>query len=574
MMLRTIFCLFALASVAAGDTVRTKDGQRLEGELLEEGPTEVVLRTRYGALVIPVAAIERIERGATAPAELDVAALRALRLKARRQAQTGRREAALATYAELLALDADDVTAHVESCALRAQLGQPAEAVQALRRAVLAGFTDLEGLARDPRLATLKDDPALRELLAQRAGLLRLAARKAPARVVRALRAKGATATYRDVARDAQRLVLVHALDDAALASVAAELEAFMALARRDLFRAAPDGPLVVALVADEDRAVLGDATATFDATTSTLLLAPFPFGTLARAPAARRELARALHAVDQQARRVRHPAWLEAGLVEHLGATPGAIAAVDTQALALVADRATLERRGRAARVAAGSLVRFLAATDALAGVYEAAAITSETEAAWRASVAGERATAAPFTGLVTTATPRGLRVTYVQPESGAARSGLVEADLVVAIDGLRVRTDDELQDALRGRATGDEVEVTVLRDDLPRRATVALTARPPGPIGPSREAAPYLGVAVEQAATGVTIKSVDEGSPAAKADLRVGDLIVSLDGHEVATVRAWLRALRQKTAGETGGLVVERAGARVTIEVALVPL
>jgi hypothetical protein len=617
LVLVTCATLVTLAPLARAETVRTKDGQRLQGELVKEGADEVVLKTRYGVLVIPTAAIAAIEGRASAAAPappratpaapaVDPAKVRALRLKARRLGQTGKTEAALAAYVELLALDADDVLAHVEVCALRAQLGQGVEAVAALRRAILAGFTDLEGLRRDPRLARLEGEPAYEQLVAQRAGLLLIAGRKAGARALHSLRARGATADYREASSEALRLTYVHALDDAAFAATRTELEGFVALARRELFRAAPSdaAPLLVVLLADEDRAVLGEATSSFDPTTSALTCAPFPFGALARAPAAQRELARALHAVDQQARRVRHPAWLEEGLAELLGSVavvttglaprptpPVALAPPDGAApfAGLFAlGRADLERGGRAPRVGARSLLHYLWTRDALARFYAELTGSDETRAleavlgepaatteqGWRAWVAGQRAPAVPFTGLVTTRTDRGLRVTYVQPESGAARGHLREADVVIAVDGARVRSDEDLSDLLGARAVGDEVEVTVLRGEQTLRGRVALSARPPGPIGPLRDEAPYVGVAVEQAASGVTIRSVDEGSPAAAAGLQAGDLLVSLDGLELPTVRTWLRAVRQKEPGQRGALLVERAGERLSVDVEFAPL
>lgn len=43
---------------ALAETVRTKDGQRLVGTIVEETQAELVLRTKYGVLVIPADRIE------------------------------------------------------------------------------------------------------------------------------------------------------------------------------------------------------------------------------------------------------------------------------------------------------------------------------------------------------------------------------------------------------------------------------------------------------------------------------------------------------------------------------------
>ncbi|MCO5171897.1 MAG: PDZ domain-containing protein [Planctomycetes bacterium] len=585
--------LLTLGAAARADTIRTKDGQRLEGEVVEETLDEVVLRTRYGVLVVPRAAIEAIE-GAAQPAArapeappLDLARVRVLHLKARRLAQRGVGDQALAAYAELLEVDPDDPLAHVEVGALRARQGDLVQAVASLRRAVLSGFADLERLKADERLKAVHEAPGFKQLLAQRTGLLRLAARKAPARQARLLRARGATADYREVRDEARQVVWLHALDDAGFAAVRAEVEAFVDAARREPFTKAPEGPLVVVLLPEQDR---GAADTSYDPATHALTLGPLPFGAFARAPQARRELSRALHAADRQARQqAAHPAWLEEGLADLLSAAtvegerlaPRLAARVESlkDAPPLPELLTDARRRGLAAR----TLLHFLTARGALGSFYErvgagapletalAEVVGPDAEPAWRAWLADQAAPALPFTGLATAATPRGLRATYVQTESGAARAGVMEGDVVTAVDGAPVRSEADLHEVLALRAVGHEVEVDLLRGEQPLRLRLTLGPRPRGPIGPLREGAPYLGVAVDQAAGGVVIRLVDADSPAAKAGLAPGDLLVDLDGAEVPTVRAWLRLLRQKQPGERAALQVERAGARRTVEVEL---
>lgn len=603
----TVLLLALLAVHARAEVVRTKDGQRLQGEVVDETLEEVVLRTRWGVLVVRKDAIEAIEGrpgeqaapGAPKVEEppLDLAKVRALRLRARRQAQLGKRDEALATYGELLALDPDDATAHLELGVLRARMGQPAEAVASLRRAILAGFADTERLRRDEDLAPLQNDAAFQQLMAQRRGLLVIAARRAPARLARELRARGARADYRAVTDDARRLVYVNGLDDAAFAALRAEVEAFVDAARRDLFREAPDGPLLIVLLAERDRGLSSEG-ASYDRATHTLTLAPPPFGKLARGPVARRELARALHAADQRAREQRHAPWLEEGLALALGAArlegerlaPGP-SAPDPAKLTAWAGLPALGRdaleRSAGARAAARHLVEHLWRKDLLAGVYEqhgAAAEAApleaalgqplaEAEAAWREALPSTPVEL-PFTGALTTATTRGLRVTYVQAESGAAKVGLLEGDVLTAVDGAPVRDEEALRDVLVARAPGDEVEVDLVRGEQPLRVRLTLGRRPAGPIGPLRDEAPYLGVAVEARSEGVVVRSVDAGSPAAKAGLQPGDRLVSLDGVDVESVRGWLRLLRQKEPGQRAALALERRGDRLAVEVELVKL
>ena len=624
---RSVLLLFLLAGLAGAETVHLEDGQVLQGELVEASRDELVLRTRYGVLVVPTAAVKRIEGlpgaapepAAAAPEAppLDLQRTGVLHLKARRQAQLGRHEQALATWAELLEVDPEDPAAHLELGLLQARLGKSAEAVACLRRAILAGFTDLLRLRRDEALAAVRLEQAFTQLLDQQKGLLALAARRTPDRLLRELRARGAQARYQTVRDDARRLVWVHGLEEAAFAALRAEADALVDALRREPFTAEPKGALFVVLLPAQDRGVQTQP-ARYDPERNTLTLGPLPFGSLRRAPAARREVVRALHANEEQARQAPLPVWLGEGLAELLGD-----AALEGQGLALRPsallprlqkglekaapwggvmdlDRAGFAKQGRLAALAARSLLHWLADQDRLGAFYQEIASGAGLEAAlgqpsgaaekaWRAWVAAQSPPELPFTGLVTNPTAGGLRVGYVQADSGAAKADLMEGDLVVALNGAPLRTQDDLDEQLGACAVGEEVELELLRGEQPLRARVKLEARPPGPIGPLRDKAPYLGVAVEETTAavqggagaqggasggGVSLRSVDEGSPAAKAGLKPGDRVHSFDGRPIESVRGWLRALRHKQPGQRATLVVQRGGEQLTCEVELIAL
>jgi PDZ domain-containing secreted protein len=78
--------------------------------------------------------------------------------------------------------------------------------------------------------------------------------------------------------------------------------------------------------------------------------------------------------------------------------------------------------------------------------------------------------------------------------------------------------------------------------------------------------EAAP-----AEAELAGVLIRTVFEGHSAAKAGLREGDLVVSMDGEALGTVAGMLARLRQRRTGERFALEYVRDGQRRRTEVLL---
>ena len=76
-------------------------------------------------------------------------------------------------------------------------------------------------------------------------------------------------------------------------------------------------------------------------------------------------------------------------------------------------------------------------------------------------------------------------------------------------------------------------------------------------------------IGVTVDDAANGVRIEDVDPDSPASKAGLRSGDVVVEVDGERVRSARQFSRLIQESPTGRSVTLAVMRDGARQSIEV-----
>ncbi|MGB8859194.1 MAG: trypsin-like peptidase domain-containing protein [Ilumatobacteraceae bacterium] len=96
-------------------------------------------------------------------------------------------------------------------------------------------------------------------------------------------------------------------------------------------------------------------------------------------------------------------------------------------------------------------------------------------------------------------------------------------------------------------------------LLDDLKLGKTVQAS-----PIG-------YIGVTVAETPFGVTVTTVQDGTPAAKVGIKAGDIITTVAGSTVATGNQLSTVLRGTTPGSTVTVLVERDGKSISFDVTL---
>ena len=140
---------------------------------------------------------------------------------------------------------------------------------------------------------------------------------------------------------------------------------------------------------------------------------------------------------------------------------------------------------------------------------------------------------------------------------------------------------TDDWEKIDANGLERISEVVAGVTRTLAGTPGTVAMSLtrvrqeRPAAPAAgdASRGYGPYFGTIPDMTPRdfGLRITGVREGSPAERAGLQAGDVIVEFDGKAVADIYAYTYALRDKKPGDAVKVVVERAGARLTFNAVL---
>jgi hypothetical protein len=117
---------------------------------------------------------------------------------------------------------------------------------------------------------------------------------------------------------------------------------------------------------------------------------------------------------------------------------------------------------------------------------------------------------------------------------------------------------------------ATGgaDAVAMTPIQQEQPSRAAPAQSSS-----SSSGGYGPYLGTVPDMTPRdfGLRLTGVREGSPAAAAGLRPGDVVVEFDGKPIADIYAYTYALQAKSPGDQVVIVVERDGERVSLTATL---
>ena len=151
------------------------------------------------------------------------------------------------------------------------------------------------------------------------------------------------------------------------------------------------------------------------------------------------------------------------------------------------------------------------------------------------------------------------GALISEVQPDSPAAKAGIQNGDVIVAVDDKKVENPRELQLTIAGLAPGSKVDLKVFREGQPRTVAVNLSERPGKGLlaPPSPEATEEVpdvldGVTVADVdadirkelnlpenTKGVVITQIDPDSPSAIAGLQKGDVVLEINRQPVANAK-----------------------------------
>jgi len=184
------------------------------------------------------------------------------------------------------------------------------------------------------------------------------------------------------------------------------------------------------------------------------------------------------------------------------------------------------------------------------------------------------------PDAGPAVSAADAGVLVVAVQPASPAQKAGLARGDIILEANGTAVNDAADLRQALAGRSAGDTVTLKVRHGDAQKSLTVT--------VG-TREGRPWIGIlplpgrggelafgrgpgdryGMMFPSEGALVEGVAPNSPAEKAGLKRGDLILSVDGTTVDERNALSDLVSSKKVGDTITLSVTPWGQQASHDV-----
>jgi S1-C subfamily serine protease len=172
------------------------------------------------------------------------------------------------------------------------------------------------------------------------------------------------------------------------------------------------------------------------------------------------------------------------------------------------------------------------------------------------------------PDSGPAAAAPDPGVLVVAVQPGSPAEKAGLARGDIILEANGTAVNDAADLRQALAGHAAGDAVSLKVRHGDAQKSLSVTVGTRDGRPwigILPLRGRGDELafgpgmrGYGMMFPSEGALVEGVAANSPAEKAGLKKGDLILSVDGTTVDERNPLADLVSSKKVGDTITLTV----------------
>jgi serine protease Do len=204
---------------------------------------------------------------------------------------------------------------------------------------------------------------------------------------------------------------------------------------------------------------------------------------------------------------------------------------------------------------------------------------------------------------GVTTEKADKGVEIQDITKESGAAKAGLKEGDVITKIDDKKIEDPDDLSSAVKAHKPGEKVTITYLRNDKEQKTTAELgkwkgasaysfspnMKMDLGDFMPKIEAmprirttpysqnwswsggGPKLGLSVQDTddGKGVKVIEVDDESNAEKAGIKEDDIITEVEGKAVNSADEVAKIIKESKDKTSVMIKLTRGGKTQNIEV-----
>jgi len=169
-------------------------------------------------------------------------------------------------------------------------------------------------------------------------------------------------------------------------------------------------------------------------------------------------------------------------------------------------------------------------------------------------------------------------IMMSAVAPDSPAGRRGLLKGDLILVVDREVVRSAETLHKAVASKAAGDAVRLTLSRGKYVGTVTLRLAPQSSAAAtAPPGKDLLLLGMSLAADQDNrVYVSDVSAASPAAKADIRKGDIVLAINDVRSTGFKQFSDAARGVLANrelKSVGLKLVRNGESYRTQVALTP-
>ena len=193
-------------------------------------------------------------------------------------------------------------------------------------------------------------------------------------------------------------------------------------------------------------------------------------------------------------------------------------------------------------------------------------------------------------FLGVSSEKSDKGAKITSIEKESAAEKTGLKKDDIITKIGDTKIEGSEDLYEAIGKYKPEDKVAITYLRDGKSSTTSAVLGKSESADMRvfnfnnkdfnfemPDMQSLPRidgmefnmnrkprLGLQIQdvEEGKGVKILDVDENTPAAKAGLQKGDVIYQVDAKNIVSVDELKTAIRELKEGDSISISYNRNG------------